>query len=130
MGRLSPEDAADAMDLRAKQTYTKGDTGQTVNAVKNTKATADKRARDFIAYIEMTGKARPTILVMEEWLQGEKDFYKEAMGLKPNSKPKTEDVMAWLKATRKAYEAAMGLKPNSKPNTEDVMEWLKAKRMA
>jgi hypothetical protein len=40
--------------------------------------------------------------VMEEWLQGEKDAFKEAMGLPPSSKPKTKDVMEWLKAKRMA----------------------------
>ena len=100
--RMSEKDAAEAKKVRSTQTYTKGDTGQTVNAEKKTKSTADKRVRDFDAYIEMTGEAKPTKRVMEEWLQREKDAYKEAMRLPPNSKPKTKDVMAWLKAKRMA----------------------------
>ena len=99
---MSEKDAAEAKKVRSTQTYTKGDTGQTVNAVKNTKATADKRVRDFDAYMEMTGEAKPTKRDMEEWLQEAKDAYKEDMRLPPNSKPKTKAVMAWLKAKRMA----------------------------
>ena len=100
--RLPEKDAAKARAERSTQTYTKGNTGQTVNAEKNTKSVADKRKRDFEAYTEMTGKAKPSMRVMEEWLQGEKDAFKEAMGLPPSSKPKTKDVMEWLKAKRMA----------------------------
>jgi hypothetical protein len=99
---LSEEDLAKAMDLRAKQTYTKGDTGQTVNAVKSTKASADMRARNFAAYMEMTGKPKPTQSDMEKWLQGHKSAYKTAMGLASNSRLKTDVVMDWLRAKNKA----------------------------
>ena len=98
--RLSEEDAAKAKAARSTQTYTKGDTGHTVNAEKNSQSTANKRVRDFDAYIEMTGKTKPTKRDMEEWLQGEKAAYKKAMRLPPSSKPKTGVVMAWLKAKR------------------------------
>ena len=98
--RMSEEDAAEAKEKRSTQTYTKGDTGQTVNAVKNTKATADKRVRDFDAYMEMTGEAKPTKRDMEEWLQGHKSEYKKAMGLASNAKLGTEVVVAWLEANQ------------------------------
>ena len=100
--RMSEKDAAEAKKVRSTQTYTKGDTGQTVNAVKNTKATADKRVRDFDAYMEMTGEAKPTKRDMEEWLQGHKSDYKTAMGLASSAKPTTDVVMEWLRAERMA----------------------------
>jgi hypothetical protein len=128
--RLPEKDAANAREARKAQTYTKGSTGTFVSAEQNCESVAAKRVRDFKAYTEMTGKAKPTHQVMEEWLKGEKDAYKEAKGLSPSSKPKTEVVMEWLKTIRMAYEEAMSLPPNSKPETKDVMEWLKAKRMA
>ena len=98
--RLPEKDAAKARAERSTQTYTKGNTGQTVNAEKNTKSVADKRKRDFEAYMETTGKAKPSKRVMEKWLKGEKDAYKKAQGLPTNAKPKTKDVMEWLKTER------------------------------
>ena len=127
--RLPEKDAAKAREERSTQTYTLS-TGQIVNAEQNCKSVADKRVLDFDAYTEMTGEAKPTKRVMEEWLQGEKAAYKEAMRLPPKSQPRTGVVMEWLKTKRMAYEEAMGLPPNSKPRTEVVMEWLKTKRMA
>ena len=127
--RLPEEDAANARAKRKEQTY-KLSSDRIVNAEQNCESVAAKRLGDFKAYTEMTGKAKPTNRVMEEWLKGEKDAYKEAKGLSPSSKPKTEVVMEWLKTIRMAYEEAMRLPPNSKPETKDVMEWLKAKRMA
>ena len=127
--RLSEEAAFKAKAERSKQTYTLN-SGQIVNAQENSESVADRRVSDFDAYTEMTGKPKPSLRVMGAWLQGEKDAYKEAMGLAPRSKPKSGVVMEWLSAIRMDYEKAMSLPPNSKPETKDVMEWLKAKRMA
>ena len=98
--RLPEKDAANARAARKAQTYTKGSTGQIVNAEQNCESVAAKTLRDFKAYTEMTGEAKPTKRVMEKWLQGEKAAYKKAMRLPPSSKPKTGVVMAWLKAKR------------------------------
>ncbi len=100
--RLSVEAAVEAKAARSKQTYSKGNTGQTINAEKNTKSVADKRKRDFEAYMETTGEDKPSKRVMEKWLKGEKDAYKKAQGLPTNAKPKTKVVMEWLKTERMA----------------------------
>ena len=129
--KLPEKDAKEAKAARSKQTYTtknKGGYTRTVSAEKNTQAVFDMKERNLAAYTEMTGKARPAVQVMEDWLRGEKAAYKEDMRLLPNSKPTTEVVMKWLKVKRMAYEGAMGLLPNSRPTTEVVMEWLRAKR--
>ena len=99
--RLSEEDAAEEKEKRSTQTYTFS-SGQTVNAEQHSQSVADKRVRDFDAYMEMTGEAKPTKRVMEEWLQGHKSAYKTEMGLASSAKPTTDVVMEWLRAERMA----------------------------
>ena len=100
---MSEEAAAEAKEKRSTQTYTFS-SGQTVNAEQNSQSVADKRARDFDAYMEMTGEAMPTQSDMEEWLQGHKSAYKTEMGLASlaSAKPTTDVVMEWLRAERMA----------------------------
>ena len=87
---------------RARRRPIRRSTGQIVNAEQNCASVAKKRLGDFNAYTEMTGEAKPTKRVMEEWLQEQKTAYKKDKGLPPKSKPKTEVVMAWLRAKRMA----------------------------